>query len=432
MYISTSHLAETAKAIRTNKIDAENFIKQTCTLINKNDIHVKALIKEKNRQDRLIKEIKILKKKYPDIESRPPLFGIPVGIKDIINSDGFKTKAGSDLPSKLFKGQEASVVTKLKNAGAVILGKTVTTEFAYFEPGKTRNPHNIEHTPGGSSSGSAAAVAEGIVPLAIGTQTIGSIIRPAAYCGVIGFKPGFDRINKDGVIPFSVSADHIGIFTQDIEGIDLAASVLCNNWTQINNLLKKPTIGAVTGKYLNQANPEITEHFENHINNLKSLGFEIKRLNPFDDIDDIINKHQTMIAYEFFQVHKKWFENYESKYKLATKELILKGKNISTKDYLISKNGREEFRKKLEQLMFKHQIDVFLSPATTSVAPKGMQTGSPLMNLPWTYSGLPVITVPIGKSIDNLPIGVQLTGFFNNDEELIQHTKRIYSEFYKS
>ncbi len=141
---------------------------------------------------------------------RPPLFGIPIGIKDIFHVNGFSTHAGSRLPPKQLMGEEAKCVSDLKKAGALILGKTVTTEFAYFEPGPTMNPHNPNHTPGGSSSGSAAAVAAGLCPLALGSQTIGSIIRPASFCGVVGYKPSYDRISRDGVIPVSPSLDHIG------------------------------------------------------------------------------------------------------------------------------------------------------------------------------------------------------------------------------
>jgi len=425
MFTNQTYLSKTALALRTDKISPEQYVNDLCKIIEKNDPHVKALIPENNRHKRLLADVKLLKKQFPDPEKRPPLFGIPVGVKDIIYTDGFETKAGSDLPGKLFKGEEASVVKKLKEAGALILGKTVTTEFAYFEPGDTRNPHNTEHTPGGSSSGSAAAVSGGFTPLAIGTQTIGSIIRPAAYCGIIGFKPSFDRIPIDGVIPFSVSVDHLGIFTQDIDGIDLAASVICNDWQPEFNVDRKPIIGAVIGDYLNQAEPEIIAFFEKEIEDLTEKGFKIKRINPFDNIKEINEKHQNMNAFEFSKVHKKWFNKHEELYKNKTKELILKGKDVKKDHVKTAKKGRIELRNQIEKSKEKNQIDIWLTPATTSVAPKGMQTGSPLMNLPWTYSGLPAITFPAGKSKNNLPIGLQIAGSFNKDEEMIAFAKII-------
>src|SRR5690606_3462350 len=152
-------------------------------------------------------------------------------------------------------GSEAESVRLLRAAGALVLGKTVTAEFAYSEPGPTRNPRNLAHTPGGSSSGSAAAVASGFCPLALGTQTIGSVIRPAAYCGIIGFKPGYGRISTSGVLPVSRSLDHVGIFTQDIAGVALAASILCQTWDASPTVSAKtlPTLGVPTGAYLEQA-----------------------------------------------------------------------------------------------------------------------------------------------------------------------------------
>lgn len=425
MFTYQSHLAKTAQALRTNRLDVKDYVQDICKIIQENEPHIKALVPEDNIHQRLVKDADILSKKFPDPDKRPALYGVPVGIKDIINANGFETKAGTKIPSDLFQGKEASLVTKLKNAGAIILGKTVTTEFAYYEPGETRNPHNLAHTPGGSSSGSAAAVAGGFTPLAIGTQTIGSVIRPAAYCGIIGFKPSFDRISIDGVIPFSVSADHIGIFTQDIEGIDLAASVLCDRWNPSGKNNNKPVIGAVGGKYLKQADPEIIDFYESKINKLKKAGFKIKRIDPFKNIDEINSNHIKMNSAEFSEVHKDWFVKHENTYRKKTKELILKGQDISDKELTFSKKGRTKLRNQIEYFARSNNIDVWLSPATTGVAPKGMQTGSPLMNLPWTYSGLPAITIPAGKSKNYLPIGLQITGIFNQDEELIAFAKYI-------
>ena len=231
MYTSFLSLSETASKLRNGNIDLKSFINSICDRIDKVEPEILSLIPEENRRNRLLKDAEILIAKFPDKNKRPPFFGIPIGVKDIFRADGFETHCGSKLfPAKLLEGVEAACVTMLKEQGALILGKTVTTEFAYFEAGPTKNPCNITYTPGGSSSGSAAAVAAGITPFAFGTQTIGSVLRPAAYCGVIGFKPSYGRITTDGVIPFSQSADHIGFFTQDIDGCILASSVLCSNW----------------------------------------------------------------------------------------------------------------------------------------------------------------------------------------------------------
>jgi Asp-tRNA(Asn)/Glu-tRNA(Gln) amidotransferase A subunit family amidase len=255
-------LSESINALKNDTIEVEDFINSICDRIDHTEPLIHSLIPETGRRQRLLREARDLKEKYPDKNKRPILFGIPIGVKDLFRVDGFPTQAGSKLPVNLFEGQESSVVTTLKNAGALILGKTVTTEFAYFEPGPTCNPHNLSHTPGGSSSGSAAAVACGFTPLALGTQTIGSITRPASFCGVYGFKPSFQRISTNGVIPFSVSADHIGFFTQDLQSIEIVASLLCNHWNTATKVsLKKPVIGIATGSYLEQSNDEVLSLF---------------------------------------------------------------------------------------------------------------------------------------------------------------------------
>ena len=393
---------------------------------DKKEQSVKAIIPEKNRKQRLLQEAEKLGKKFPDIEKRPPLFGVPIGIKDIINVDNFETQCGSNLPAELFKSKEATLVSRLKNAGAIIFGKTVTTEFAYFEPGPTRNPHDYTRTPGGSSSGSAAGVASGFFPVAIGTQTIGSIIRPAAFCGVVGFKPSFNRIPIDGVIPFSVSADHIGIFTNTVKDAKITASVLCDNWNNNVNFQKeKLVIGAVSGDYINQAEPEMINFYKNKIEEYKKQGHIIIEIDLFGDIEKINTAHKKMNAAEFAEVHEEWFENYEKLYRTKTKELILDGKKITIGELSQARLGRIKLRNKIEQLKKENNIDVWLSPAAPGEAPEGMATGSPLMNLPWTYSGLPVITIPGGRSKNNMPLALQFTGSFMKDEELLEIAKYI-------
>lgn len=426
MFTEKSNISEIVKAFHEKSFNTKEYLKNVCKSIDDKDKHVKAMLPEVNRSERLLKDFELLSKTFPDPKKRPPLFGVPVGIKDIINVDGFETKAGSQLPSELFKGKEAGVVKRLKKAGALILGKTVTTEFAYFEPGPTRNPHNTKHTPGGSSSGSAAAVASGYTPLAIGTQTIGSIIRPAAYCGIVGYKPSYDRVPKDGVIPFSISADHIGLFTQDLEGMSIAASVLCTRWKKdAVKINKKPTIGIIEGKYLAQADDEIQSFFENIIEKLEKAGYKVKKLNVFEDIEDINILHKKMSAAEFAAVHEAWFENYSELYRKETKKLILEGRKVTIGELSKAKLGRQTFRNYIEDLRKKNKIDVWLSPATTSPAPKGTKTGSPIINLPWTYAGLPALTIPAGKSKENLPIGLQFSGSFSKDEKLLAMVKEI-------
>ncbi|MFH0866019.1 MAG: amidase [Bacteroidota bacterium] len=429
MFTKVLNLSEIAANLRNGSMDLFVFINYLCDRIDDVEPEILSLLPEEYRRKRLLKEAKQLLEKYPDKKNRPLFFGIPIGVKDIFRADGFQTRCGSSLPAELFEGKEASCVTRLKNAGAIILGKTVTTEFAYFEPGPTKNPNNINYTPGGSSSGSAAAVAAGFAPFAFGTQTIGSVIRPAAYCGIIGFKPSYGRIATDGVIPFSESADHIGFFTQDIEGCILASSILCERWntaTAGEYHKESIVIGVPEGKYLEQASPEILVAFEKQIKILEGIGISVKRINTFENIDEINRIHRLMVAAEMTEVHKNWFEKYSSLYCSHSKEIIETGMKVNEQELESARNGRFQLRQELESLKNISNIDLWISPATLTLPPEGIKsTGSPLMNLPWTYAGFPAITVPAGKMKNNLPVGLQFCGSFNEDEKLLGLIKGI-------
>ena len=429
MFTKILKLSETAAKLRNGELDLFSFINDLCDRIEKFEPEILSLLSEENRRERLLNEAKQLLQKYPDKNNRPLFFGIPIGVKDIFIADGFQTQCGSKLPVELFEGKEASSVTKLINAGALTLGKTVTTEFAYFEPGPTKNPNNINYTPGGSSSGSAAAVAAGFTPFAFGTQTIGSIIRPAAYCGLIGFKPSFGRISTDGVIPFSQSVDHIGYFTQDIDGCIIAASILLDNWnsaSSIENTKEPIVIGVPDGEYLQQASDEIISAFEKQIKILEENNFVIKRINAFQNIDEINRLHRLIAAADMAAVHKNWYAQYEKLYRPHTKQIIEEGKKISATELENAKHERFNLRNELESLKNISGIDLWVSPATLTLPPEGLaSTGSPLMNLPWTYAGLPSITIPSGKSKTNLPLGLQFCGSFNDDERFLVLIKMI-------
>ncbi|MEA2096997.1 MAG: amidase [Candidatus Cloacimonadota bacterium] len=419
-------MSEIISQLLKQEITPEHLIDELCDKLDKWDSKIHAFLPEPNRRGRLQQDLKKLYHKFPDPNKRPILFGIPIGIKDIFHVDGFETKAGSNLPSEIFQGKEAEVVSKLKQAGALIIGKTVTTEFAYFHPGATCNPHNFEHTPGGSSSGSAAAVAAGFCPLSLGTQTIGSISRPASFCGIIGFKPSFGRISTAGVIPFSCSADHIGFFTQDLKGSKIIASILCDNWnTELSEIHKKPTLGIPEGKYLQQASPEILSTFWKIVEKLKRQGFIIKSIPAFANIEKINKQHKLMNAAEFAKVHKNWFDKYENKYHQASIDFIKKGQSISKEDMNNAKKGRIQLRRELEQLQKENEVDLWISPSSVTTAPYGLNsTGDPAMNLPWTYAGIPTISIPFGLS-NKLPFGIQFAGNYYEDETLFKLIIRI-------
>jgi Asp-tRNA(Asn)/Glu-tRNA(Gln) amidotransferase A subunit family amidase len=380
-------------------------------------------------RQRLLSQVEALIEAYPHPDDRPPLFGLPVGIKDIFRCDGFPTGCGSLLPPVLFDGPEATCVTRLKSAGAVVAGKTITTEFAYFEPGPTRNPWNTSHTPGGSSSGSAAGVAAGFFPWALGSQTIGSVIRPAAFCGIVGFKPSLGLIPTDGVIPFSDTVDHVGIFGGSVDGIDSLMNILSPEWQKKDNLPEKQnyTIAVPAGPYLDKAEPTFRTFFEQILKKLDSAGISIKEIPAFDDIEAINKRHQELIAIEFSNVHEPWFEESRHLYRPRTVAIIEKGRRLGEKKDLPSlQSACLDLRQRLAELMKTENIDAWISPSATGEAPAGLgATGNPMMNLPWTHAGMPTITLPVGNGPRGLPLGVQLSGGFMQDSSLLQMAKNI-------
>ena len=380
---------------------------------------VLALLPEAGRFDRLRQEAREMLQRYPRPDARPPLFGVLVGVKDVFRVEGFPTRAGSRLPPALFEGEEAESVTRLKAAGALIVGKTVSTEFAYFAPGPTRNPRNLAHTPGGSSSGSAAAVAAGLCSLALGTQTIGSIVRPAAFCGVVGYKPSYDRVSRSGLIPLSPSLDHVGLLGADVSGVARGAAVLCREWHTLRPN-RKPVLGVPEGAYLSHAGEEGQAHFRAACHRLEAGAYSVKRVPAMPDFDEIRERHDLIVAAEAARVHAEWFDPYADLYHPKTAGLIRRGQAVSEEALADALRGRSLLRDQLTALMNEHRIDLWVAPAAPGPAPAGLDsTGDPVMNLPWTHSGLPVLALPATVNDAGLPLGIQVIGRWYEDESLL-------------
>ena len=414
--IEPEPLAETADRLRRGETDPETYIDNQCDRIDRIDPEIHAFVSESDRRDRLSDSLERLEASSKG--DRPPLYGVPIGVKDIFHVDGLTTKAGSAVPSDLFQGPEASVVSMLRDAGAVVLGKTVTTEFAGGAPGHTRNPHDTDHTPGGSSSGSAAAVAAGLCPLALGTQTGGSVIRPASFCGVIGFKPSFGRIPRDGVLERSETLDHVGLFTQDIDGMELAASVVCAEWDSVTPA-EAPTLGVPEGPYLENASNRALANFESRIKRLEESGYDVERVRMFENFEETDKKRAKLHKAELAKTHEAWFEEYEPFYRAPCADRIRSGREVTIGELIEGKRAIEQRRPTLEAAMDDHGIDVWISPAAPDTAPEGISsTGDPVMNRPWTDSGMPTVTLPVG-TIDGLPMGLQCTSRFMEGERLL-------------
>jgi Asp-tRNA(Asn)/Glu-tRNA(Gln) amidotransferase A subunit family amidase len=425
MWAHPAPLVTTAAALRSGQTDLIDAINESVDRIEIADPFVQALLPEAERRKRLLAEARALQERFPEPAQRPPLYGVLLGVKDVLRADSFPTRAGSRLPPDLFIGPEAACVSKLKGAGALILGKTVSAEFAYFEPGATRNPHNLEHTPGGSSSGSAAAVAAGFCPLALGTQTSGSVLRPAAFCGIIGFKPGYGRISTSGLIPCAVSLDHIGYFAQDVAGIALVAPLLIERWQTIEPPVR-PVLGVPDGPYLAQASEEGLAAFETQIARLKDAGYTVRHIEVLENIEYINVRQIQIVLSEMAQVHSAWFAQYGMLYAPRTAQAIHAGQHIQEEELVAARTGQMTLRMTLRATMKQHGIDLWVCPAAPGGAPKGLTTtGNPNMNIPWTHAGLPALSLPAGQAANGLPLGLQFVGATMADEYLISWAKEL-------
>ena len=314
-----------------------------------------------------------------------------------------------------------------------MLGKVNLDEYTYgssnessaFQP-SPRNPWDTKRVPGGSSGGSAAAVNAGEGALSLGTDTAGSIRQPAAFCGVVGVKPTYDRISRTGVIPLSPSLDHVGYFTKDTTTAKAIAPCIYLDWHQSIDRLEKPVLGVPEGPYLESASQNTLVYFQDLCRALRQAGYILKPVSVMSDFQEIRNRNDLILAAEAARVHADWFKQYEEIYAPKTRELILKGQGVSDSQLAQALQKRAEMLEEMSTLMESHSIDLWISPAATGPAPKGLDsTGDPVMNLPWTQAGLPTINLPAGKSENGLPLGLQVTGRRAKDEELLSWSEKL-------
>ena len=350
------------------------------------------------------------------------LHGLPIAVKDIIGTIDMPTECGTTIRKKMSSTQESEVVNLLKIEGAIVMGKTETTELAYFHPGKTTNPHDYTRTPGGSSSGSAAVVAAHMAPLSIGSQTNGSIIRPASYCGVVGYKPSYGLISRSGVLRQSDKLDHIGVFGKTVEDVALFTKSLIKKdlydsstvHYAADEMLKvckkgplyEPKFIFYKTKNWKNIDKESQKSFEHLIKTFK------KNIEVFDTptyFDDIPRYHKVIHETDMANNFQKYYKKSKKKLSKEMISAIERGLKYSAKEYA----DAIDFMKQ----SYKSYSDVFadyhgvLTPATTGVAPKGLKsTGSPEFCTVWTYMGLPTISLPLLTGANNLPLGVQLIG----------------------
>jgi Asp-tRNA(Asn)/Glu-tRNA(Gln) amidotransferase A subunit family amidase len=392
---------------------------------------IHAFLPERGRLRRLLAEVRAIDDRSVPLEARPPLFGVAVGVKDVFRVDGLPTRAGSRLAPHLFSGPQASVISTLRTAGALILGKTAMDEFAYCEPPLTRNPRNLAHTPGGSSGGSAAAVAAEICPLTLGTQTSRSVIGPAAFCGVVGFKPSYGRIPIDGVIPLAPSFDTVGLLAQNVPTSLLAASVLVPTWQTVT-LERRPILGVPEGLFMTWTLEEGAAQFKLQLDRLDRAGYAIRHVQLFTDEElmEIDKCAMGLLHGEMARVHANWFAQYEGLYRPRTANAVRRGQAITDEEIADYQAFRLTFRDRVAQLMQQAGIDMWVCPASAGPAPRGLdQTGWGGMTTAWSYAGMPCLSVPAGLSREGLPLGFQCVAKFGHDELLLQWADDIAKHF---
>lgn len=362
-----------------------------------------------------------------------PLHGLPVGLKDVIDTAKIPTANGTPLDDGRVPQDDAALVARLKAAGAIIMGKTVSTELAFTHPSKTRNPHNPDHTPGGSSSGSAAAVAAAMVPLAVGTQTGGSVIRPASFCGVVGFKPTFGAIARTGVLNQSPSLDTVGVFANSVNGAAMVAEALFGHDpgdaatspaptprlfdVARSDPLVTPMFAFVRPpKFDELADAETELAFREITGMLGEQCFEAPLPNAFEDAAELRKKiNLAEMAKNFYAYEKRGREQLSPE----MREALDWGKEVKARDYLAALDWRKVLNAGLEEVF--NRCDAIITPAAPGPAPADLDTtGNAIFNGLWTFCGTPAITLPLLWAENGMPMGVQLVGRVGDDARLMR------------
>jgi Asp-tRNA(Asn)/Glu-tRNA(Gln) amidotransferase A subunit family amidase len=360
------------------------------------------------------------------------LHGVPVGVKDIVDTADMPTENGTVLHAGRRPRADATLVSLLRAAGAVILGKTVTTELAVYTPGKTRNPHHLEHTPGGSSSGSAAAVADGMVPLAIGTQTNGSVIRPASFCGVYGYKPSHGLIPRTGVLRQSPPLDTVGVMAADLEGLALLAEPLMafdakdpdsrpRARPALLQVLREPPpvppkLAFVRSPVWDEADEDTRAGF---VELAEVLGERIEEIELSSTFGEAIELHRTIMEADLAKSFAREYERGRDQLSARLREMIERGQRVLAVDYNRALERVAVLNAALGELFTRY--DAILTPAAPGEASKGLgSTGSPVFCTTWTLCGVPALTLPLLSGASGLPIGVQLVGEKGDDARLLR------------
>ena len=364
------------------------------------------------------------------------LNGLPIGIKDIIDTKDMPTENGSLIHKDRRPPEDAHLVKLLRDAGAVIMGKCVTTEFALSAPGKTKNPKDLECTPGGSSSGSAAAVSDYMIPLAIGSQTGGSVLRPASFTGILGLKPTFGTISRSGMSPISERLDHPGIYANSIDDIRLVASVILSydkkdldmdsnySFRNASNLKKPLKFAFIKGPVWGSGDQDMQEKIKQFVD-ISNL--EITSVELGDDFMEAARCHEIIMNGSISRSLANYYENNKSKLHPFTIARFEAGKSVSTNSYIDAIEKSKKMKQTLSEIFLK--FDAIITPAAPGQAPRDlMNTGNAIFNGYWTMLGVPAISLPLLEGKDGLPIGIQVITSWNKEAELLDISKIILNQ----
>ena len=369
-------------------------------------------------------------------KSSGKLNGLPIGIKDIIDTKDMPTENGSLIHKDRRPPEDAHLVKLLRDAGAVIMGKCVTTEFALSAPGKTKNPKDLECTPGGSSSGSAAAVSDYMIPLAIGSQTGGSVLRPASFTGILGLKPTFGTISRSGMSPISERLDHPGIYANSIDDIRLVASVILSydkkdldmdsnySFRNASNLKKPLRFAFIKGPVWGSGDHDMQEKIKQFVDN---SNLEITSVELGDNFMEAARCHEIIMNGSISRSLANYYENNKSKLHPFTIARFEAGKSVSTNSYIDAIEKAKKMKQTLSEIFLK--FDAIITPAAPGQAPRDlMNTGNAIFNGYWTMLGVPAISLPLLEGNDRLPMGIQVITSWNKEAELLDISKIILNQ----
>jgi aspartyl-tRNA(Asn)/glutamyl-tRNA(Gln) amidotransferase subunit A len=378
-------------------------------------------------REAVLAEARLLEAEAHKKQFRGPLHGIPVGVKDIFYTKGLKTTMGTPAFADFVPTYDANVVRRLKHAGAIIMGKCVTTVLVFLDPGPTRNPWNTNHTPGGSSSGSAAAVAARMCPVSIGSQTVGSVGRPGAYNGIVSIMPTQSRISTAGAFPLAWSLDHAGAFARSVADMEplleaLSESPMPGHPGRSDN--HRFRIGIASGFFLDKADAESRKGIESLRRKLAGAGFQVVDVSmpPIFDLHPAILR--TIVRSEAAATHQELIRKKPAAYGPKLRDLVQMGELIEASAYLRARRIRRHYQRDMVRL-FEH-VDVLLTPGASGPAPEGIgATGDPVMQAPWTLADFPTMTLPSAVASNGLPLGVQLSAAPLHEGLLLEAAKDI-------